>query len=296
MTDKLFRYFCGLCAVIVPLLLFAFVARLAVSSAETWQTFGVQFLWSTDWDPVAQKFGAAPAIAGTLLTTAIALAVAVPLAFVIAYFLTDAPSWLGKPLSQALDLLAAIPSVIYGMWGLFVIAPLMQTTIAPFLRNYIGLKYLPFFAENSSGFGILTAGLVLALMVLPYISSVMRDTFAMTPSLLREAAYGIGCTRWEVMRHIVLRYGARGVLGGIFIGLGRALGETMAVMFVIGNVVAVPTTIFASGTTIAATLANNFAEADGLMRSVLFTLGLVLLALALLVQIAAQTLFGRRNA
>ncbi|MGL6196143.1 MAG: PstC family ABC transporter permease, partial [Thermoguttaceae bacterium] len=161
-------------------------------------------------------------------------------------------------------------------------------------RNYCGLKYIPFFGENSSGFGILTAGLVLALMVLPYISSVMRDVFNMTPPLLREAAYGIGCTRWEVTRHIVLRYGWRGVLGGIFIGLGRALGETMAVMFVIGNVIQIPTSIFANGTTISATLANNFAEADGLMRSVLFALGLVLLVLTLIVQISVQ-LFIRKG-
>lgn len=294
MADKIFHYFCGWCALIVPLLLLAFIWRLTCNSAEAWQTLGVSFLWSTDWDPVAQKFGAASAIVGTLLTSAIALGVAVPLAFVTAYFLVDAPSWLGKPLSHALDLLAAIPSIIYGMWGLFIFAPLMQTHLAPFLRDYAGLKYVPFFGENSSGFGILTAGLVLALMILPYISSIMRDVFSMTPHLLREAAYGIGCTRWEVARYIILRYGWRGVLGGIFVGLGRALGETMAVLFVIGNVIQIPTSIFASGTTISATLANNFAEADGLMRSVLFALALVLLALSLLVQITVQALMNRR--
>ncbi|MGL6226765.1 MAG: phosphate ABC transporter permease subunit PstC [Thermoguttaceae bacterium] len=290
MSDRLFCYFCRLCALLGPIILLAFLLRLSINSIDTWKTFGIGFLWSSDWDPVAQKFGAASAILGTLLTTVIALVVAVPLAFVTAYYLVDAPNWIGKPLSQALDLLAAIPSVIYGMWGLFVFVPLMQNMIAPFLRNYCGLRFLPFFSENSSGFGLLTAGLVLALMILPYISSIMRDVFCMTPSLLREAAYGIGCTRWEIARHITLRYGWRGVLGGIFIGLGRALGETMAVLFVIGNVIEIPTSFFASGTTISATLANNFAEADGLMQSVLFALALILLLLALAVQIIVQQL------
>lgn len=191
-------------------------------------------------------------------------------------------------LSQALDLLAAIPSVIYGMWGLFILVPLMQDHVQPFLSETLGLGKIPCFGVDGNGFGLLTASLILALMILPYMSAVMRNVFKMTPGMLRESAYGIGCTRWETAKDIVMRYGIRGLLGGVFIGLGRALGETMAVLFVVGNVVEIPESLYGSTTTIAATLANNFAEADGIMRSVLFALGLILLLLALGVQVLAQ--------
>ena len=202
--------------------------------------------------------------------------------------LVDAPPGIGEILSQALDLLAAIPSVIYGMWGLFVLVPVMQDHVQPFLSDTLLLGKIRFFGEYGNGFGFLTASLILALMILPYISAVMRNVFRMTPAVLRESAFGVGCTRWETAKDIVMRYGIRGLLGGIFIGLGRALGETMAVLFVIGNVVALPEDLYASGTTIAATLANNFAEADGVLRAVLFALGLILLLLALGVQMIAQ--------
>ncbi|MDO5112738.1 MAG: phosphate ABC transporter permease subunit PstC [Planctomycetia bacterium] len=287
MSDKLFQTFCWLCALWIPAVLLVILFRLVGSSAEAWNTFGWRFLISCEWNPVEGKFGALPAILGTLLTTGMAIFLAVPLGFLTAFFLSDVPPWLGKPLSHALDLLAAIPSVIYGMWGLFVLAPIMQKYVQPWMLDSLGLRYLPFVGKDGNGFGFFTAGVVLTLMILPYISAIMRDVFSMTPTLLREAAFGIGCTRWEAAWDITVRYGLRGLLGGIFIGLGRALGETMAVLFIIGNVIRVPSGIFDSGTTIAATLANHFAEADGLMRSVLFALGLILLVLAFGVQVLA---------
>lgn len=288
MYDRLFQKLCFTAAIIVPVLLFAILIRMAGSSAEAWETFGFRFLFSSEWNPQTEQYGAFPAILGTLLTTGIAMFFAVPLSFLTAFFLNDAPDWLRRPLSQGLDLLAAIPSVIYGIWGLFILVPVIQKYVQPFLLDTLGLRALPFMGTDANGFGYFTAGIVLTLMILPYISAVMRDVFRMTPTLLRESAYGIGCTRWETARDIILPYGLRGFLGGVFIGLGRALGETMAVLFIIGNVMRTPTGIFDSGTTIAATLANNFAEADGLMRSSLFALGLILLVLAFLVQIPAQ--------
>lgn len=287
-TERIFRFATLGGALLLPLLMAGLFWQLGASSADAWRQFGLPFLWSTQWNPAANEFGALPAIVGTLLTTAIAMILAVPPAFVTALYLVDAPPMIGRVLSQALDLLAAIPSVIYGMWGLFILAPLMQQHVQPFLADTLGLRHVPFIGEAGSGFGILTASLILALMILPYISAVMRDVFKMTPPMLRESAYGIGCTRWETATDIVMRYGIRGILGGIFIGLGRALGETMAVLFVIGNVTMVPDSIFASATTIPATLAGNFAEADGLFRSVLFALGLILLILSFGVQIFAQ--------
>lgn len=286
--DRLFRIAAAGSAFLVLALLAGLLLQLGVGSAPAWREFGLGFLVGTGWDPVANVYGALPAIAGTLLTTAIALILAIPPAFVTALWLVDAPPGIGEIMSQALDLLAAIPSVIYGMWGLFVLVPLMQDHIQPFLSETLGLGEIPFFGEYGNGFGFLTASLILALMILPYMSAVMRNVFRMTPSILRESAFGVGCTRWETAKDIVMRYGIRGLLGGIFIGLGRALGETMAVLFVIGNVMELPENLYASGTTIASTLANNFAEANGVMRSVLFALGLILLLLSLGVQVLAQ--------
>lgn len=293
-TDSFFKTICLGCACLIGLLMLGFFVQLFVNSSDAWSTFGLSFLWSDEWDPVAEKFGALPSIVGTILTTVIALVISLPLAFVSALYLTDAPPAVGRVLSQAIDLLAAIPSVIYGMWGLFVLAPLMQTYVQPFLAETLHLADVPLLgslvmSENGfNGFGFFTAGLILALMVLPYICAIMRDVFKMTPAVLRESAFGIGCTRWECAKDVVMRFGIRGLLGGVFIGLGRALGETMAVMFVIGNLTEVPAAIFDSGTTIAATLANNFAEANGLERSALFALGLVLLAMSFAIQVFAQ--------
>lgn len=288
----MFKWICAACALSIGLLLPGIFLHLGLHSAEAWQEFGVGFLWSSDWDPSQERYGAWPNVVGTLFTTALALLMAVPLAFAAALFVVEVPEWLGRPLSYCVDLLAAIPSVVYGMWGLFVLVPLMQGYVQPFLAEMLGLMSLPggrwLLGEDFNGFGFLTAGVILALMILPYMSAVMRDVLRMTPVVLRESAYGLGCTRWEVTRDVMVRYGIRGLLGGIFIGMGRALGETMAVLFVIGNLMEVPAGLFSSGTTIAATLACNFAESDGLQRSSLFALGVVLLVLCLLIQVAAQ--------
>lgn len=287
-TDRVFRATAAASAILVLVLLAALLVQLGAGSAPAWREFGPGFLTGTEWDPVRNVYGALPAITGTLLTTALALLLAIPPAFVTALWLVDAPAGIGEVMSQALDLLAAVPSVIYGMWGLFVLVPVMQDHVQPFLSDTLHLAKIPFFGEYGNGFGFLTASLILALMILPYMSAVMRNVFRMTPAVLRESAFGVGCTRWETAKDIVMRYGIRGLLGGIFIGLGRALGETMAVLFVIGNIVELPENLYASGTTIAATLANNFAEADGILRSVLFALGLILLLLSLGVQVLAQ--------
>lgn len=287
-TDRYFKTGTLLCAGIIGLLTLAFFILLFVNSSDAWKEFGIGFLWSDEWDPVQDRYGAFPSLAGTLITTGIALLIALPLAFVSALYLTEAPPNLGKVLSQAVDLLAAIPSIIYGMWGFFVLVPLMQDYVKPFLAEILNLVALPgigqILGSDSSGYGFFTAGLILALMILPYICAIMRDIFKMTPPMLRESAFGVGCTRWETAKDIVVKYGVRGLLGGIFIGLGRALGETMAVLFVIGNLMEVPHGILDSGTTIAATLANNFAEAEGLQQSALFALGLILLLLSFAIQ------------
>ena len=291
-TDKLFKAGTLCSASIIGALMIALFACLFTSSADAWKEFGIGFLWSGEWDPTADRYGALPALAGTLITTVIALLVALPPAFTAALYLSEAPPSIGKVLSQAIDLLAAIPSIIYGMWGFFVLVPIMQDYVKPFFIETLGLDRVPiiggFLGSDPSGYGFLTAGLILALMILPYICAIMRDVFKMTPPMLRESAFGVGCTRWETAKDIVMKYGFRGLLGGVFIGLGRALGETMAVLFVIGNLTEIPTGIFGAGTTIAATLANNFAEAQGLQQSVLFALGLILLALSFSIQVFAQ--------
>ena len=260
----------------------ALVAELAVASADVWRAEGLRFVFSSVWDPSSGAYGAAGALVGTLATTALALLLAVPLAFAAALFVNDAPPWASKPLAHALDLLAAIPSVIYGMWGLFVLCPLLQDGL-----GRLGIE--------ATGFGLLPAALVLTLMVLPYVSAVMRDVLAQAPVALVESAMGIGCTRWEAVWHVVVRAQRRGLVGGVLIGLGRALGETMAVLFVCGGVAAIPTGLLDGCTTIAATLANDFAEADGLHKSALFGLGAILLTLEFVIQIVTQRLVRERN-
>lgn len=286
--DGVFKLVCLCCGLSLLALMTGFCVQLFAAGSEAWRTFGVGFLFSSAWDPVAGEFGALPSLTGTLVTTALALLIALPLAFAAALFITDLPPKLGSVLGNAVDLLAAIPSVTYGMWGLFVLAPLMQKQVQPFLLETLRLDALPFFSDTYTGFGLLTAGIILAVMILPYICAVLRDVLQMTPPVLKEAAYGIGCTKLEANCDIILRYGIRGVLGGIFIGLGRALGETMAVLFVIGNCMNLPSGLFDSATTISATLANNFAEADGLQRSVLFALGSLLFVMCLSIQIISQ--------
>lgn len=285
-TDPIFRRLCQSCASLIGILMLGVFIQLTLHSAEAWQRFGPGFLWSCEWDPARQIFGAWPHIIGTLLTTAVALCPAIPLSFVAALFVTEMPDWLSRPLSQAVDLLAAIPSVIYGMWGLFVLAPFMQEYVQPAMAALPCSAWL--LGVDNNGFGFLTAGIILALMILPYMSAVMRDVLRMTPPMLREAAYGAGCTRLEATRDVVMRYGIRGILGGVFIGMGRALGETMAVLFVIGNIMEVPDGLFSGGTTIAATLANNFAESQGTEQSALFALGLILLLMSFGIQVVSQ--------
>ena len=220
--------------------------------------------------------------------------IAVPFSFLIALFLVElANPLLGKIIGQAIELLAAIPSIIYGMWGLFVFVPFMQNYVQPFLADTLKLRFLPFFQGPQTGFGILTAGIVLALMILPFISAVMRDVFKMVPPVLKESAYGCGATTWEVTYDVTMKYGMQGLLGAVFLGLGRAVGETMAVLFIIGNTPRLSMSLFESGTTISATLANNFAEAGGLFKSVLFEMGLVLLLITFLIQVAAQFWLNR---
>ncbi len=292
--DNFFKWFCFFCASLIGLLMLGFFIQLSLNSKQVWDIFGWRFLISTEWDPVAEKFGALPSIVGTLSTTLIALIIALPLALAAAMFLVNATPLIRSVLGHAIDLLAAIPSVIYGMWGLFVLVPFMQDKIQPFLAESLKIQKIPvvgrFLAEDYyNGFGILTGGLILAIMILPYICAILRDVLQMTPPMLREAAYGVGCTRLEAGKDIVIPYAIRGILGGVFVGLGRALGETMAVLFVIGNMMEMPQNAFSGSTTIAATIANSFPEADGLQRSALFALGLLLLAMSLLIQILAQS-------
>ncbi len=286
--DRFFKILCLCCGMAVLLLLAGFFVQLLWASADAWREFGLGFITTSIWDPSCDKFGALPSIVGTLVSTTLALLIALPLAFAASIFIVDAPPKIGMTLGYAVDLLAAIPSVIYGMWGLFVLAPIMQKYVQPFMVSTLHLDKLPFVNSTFNGFGLFTAGVILAVMILPYICAVIRDVLQMTPAVLREAAYGIGCTKLETVKDIILRYGICGILGGVFIGLGRALGETMAVLFVIGNLMNMPTGIFDSATTISSTLANNFAEASGLQRSSLFALGVILLMMCLAIQIASQ--------
>ena len=241
--------------------------------------------------------GALGPIYGTLITSVIAMLIAVPVGLLIAVFLTElCPLWLRRPIGIAIELLAGIPSIIYGIWGLFVFAPFLQQTLQPFLIGTLGEVPLlsSLFAGPPYGIGVLTAGLILAIMVLPFITSISRDVFSAVPSVLKEAAYGIGCTTWEVVRHVVFPYARVGVIGGIMLGLGRALGETMAVTFVIGNAHRISASVLAPGTTISATIANEFTEAVGdLYTSALIALGLVLFLITFIVLAAARFMLAR---
>jgi phosphate transport system permease protein len=289
MADRLFKIITAVCALLAVAITSGFFVQLFWSSIPAIKTFGFDFLISSEWDPVKNLYGAMPAIAGTLATTAIAVIIAVPLSFIVAMFLVEtAPPALSHALSHAIDLLAAIPSIIYGMWGLFIFVPFMQNHAQPFLADTLHLSAIPLFAGEYNGFGFLTSGIILAVMILPFICAIMRDVFRMAPPALKESAFGAGATPWEVTVDITMRYGARGLLGAIFLGLGRAVGETMAVLFVIGNVQKMPASLYQAGATISTTLANNFAEAQGVFRSALFELGLILLAISFLIQALAQ--------
>jgi len=282
-------------AIGILVLFAAIIGNLWHESLPSIHKFGFSFLSSDAWNPVKDDFGAYIAIVGTLVSTLLAMVIAVPLSIGVALFLAElAPEWMKAPFGTAIELLAAIPSIVYGMWGLFVLAPLMSDHVQPWLAEYFG--FLPFFTGPAMGIGMLTAGLVLALMILPFIASVTRDVFLMVPHNLKEAAYGMGCTTWEVVRDIMIPYGKKGIAGAVFLGMGRALGETMAITFVIGNAYHLSWSLFAPGTSIASTLANEFTEADSdIYLSSLVELGLVLFLITFIVLGLAQLWLRKGN-
>ncbi len=285
-------------AVLTLLMLGGIIVSLFYGSWPSVQKFGLSFLWTSDWNPPMEKFGALIPIYGTLVTSIIALVIAVPVSFGIALFLTElSPIWLRRPLGTAIELLAAIPSIVYGMWGLLFFAPIFSKYVQPFLASTLGNVPVigELFQGAPLGIGILSAGIILAVMVIPFIASVMRDVFEVTPPMLKESAYGLGATTYEVVWSVVLPYTKAGVIGGIMLGLGRALGETMAVTFVIGNTNFLNSvSLFAPGNSIASALANEFAEADaGLHTAALIELGLILFLITFLVLAASKILLLR---
>jgi phosphate transport system permease protein len=295
--DLVFHGLTRAAAIGVLILLGGVILSLISGSLPALREFGFNFLIEERWNPVTEKFGALAPIYGTLVTSFIAMLIAVPVGLLIAVFLTElCPKWLRRPIGIAIELLAGIPSIIYGIWGLFVFAPFLQDTLQPFLINTLGNVPIiaPLFAGPPYGIGMLTAGLILAIMVLPFITSISRDVFDAVPPVLKEAAYGLGCTTWEVVRFVVLPYTRVGVIGGVMLGLGRALGETMAVTFVIGNAHRISASLLAPGTTISATIANEFTEAVGdLYTSALIALGLILFVITFIVLAAARYMLLR---
>ena len=294
LQDLLFRWVTRSFAFLVLVVLAGILVSLVYGSLPAMQRFGFGFLVSAEWNPVSERFGALVPIVGTLVTSAIALLIGVPVSFGIALFLTElSPPWLKRPLGTAVELLAAIPSIIYGMWGLFVLAPVFADYVQPWLIKTLGAVPVvgALFKGPPQGIGVATAGFVLAIMVIPFIASVMRDVFEVVPAVLKESAYGIGCTTWEVVRNVVLPYTRIGVIGGIMLGLGRALGETMAVTFLIGNAHQLSASILAPGNSIASALANEFTEAVGdLYTSSLIELGLILFLITFIVLALAKLL------
>lgn len=296
LQDMFFHRITQMFSLLVLVALMGIIVSLFIEAWPVFQKFGARFIWYVEWDIVNEEFGAAIAIVGTLASAVIALLIAVPLAFGIALFLTETcPVWLRRPLGTAIELLAAVPSIIYGMFGLFVFAPLYSDYFQVPVQDLLGgMPLIGFlFGGSTNGIGILAAGIVLAFMVLPFVAAVMRDVFEIVPPILRESAYGLGCTTWEVVRRVVLPYTQKGVVGGIMLGLGRALGETMAVTFVIGNANRMPTSLFSPGTSIASTLANEFGEAADLHISALFALGFLLFVITFIVLALAKVMIMR---
>ncbi|RWA67179.1 MAG: phosphate ABC transporter permease subunit PstC [Mesorhizobium sp.] len=297
LTDTIFRTATRLSAILVLVLLGGVAISLIAGSWEALSKFGFSFLTTESWNPVTENFGALAPIYGTIVTSAIAILIAVPIGIGIAVFLTElCPRPLRRPIGIAVELLAGIPSIIYGIWGLFVFAPFLQTTVQPFIISLFhgipGLSSL--FAGPPYGIGLLTSSLILAIMVLPFITSITKDVFDTVPAVLKESAYGIGCTTWEVTRRVTIPYTRVGIMGGVMLGLGRALGETMAVTFVIGNAHRISTSLFAPGTTISATIANEFTEADGeLYTSSLVALGLILFIITFIILALARYMLLR---
>ncbi|QIM50121.1 phosphate ABC transporter permease subunit PstC [Pusillimonas sp. DMV24BSW_D] len=296
LMDLLFKNLTRTFAFLVFILLAAIMVSLIYGSRQSISEYGFSFLWTNDWNPVEDSYGALVPIVGTLLTSVIALIIAVPISFGIAMFLTElAPNWLKRPLGTAIEMLAAIPSIIYGMWGLFVFVPIFQSYVQPALIAFF--EPIPvlgqLFAGPPFGIGVFTAGLILSIMIIPFISAVMRDVFELVPPLLKESAYGLGGTTWEVVWKVILPYTKHGVVGGIMLGLGRALGETMAVTFVIGNSFNLPESLFAPSNSIASALANEFNEAGGMQKSALLELGLILFLITTVVLAFSKLLLSR---
>lgn len=297
LADRIFFQVTRAAAVIVLVILGGVIVSLIHGSLPALKAFGPGFLVSQAWNPVTDKFGALPAIYGTIVTSIIAMLIAVPVGLGIATFLTElCPHALRRPIGIAIELLAGIPSIIYGIWGLFIFAPFVQTHVQPgVISLFSDVPVLSsLFAGPPYGIGLLTAGFILAIMVLPFIASISRDVFETVPTVLKEAATGIGCTTWEMMRYVVLPYTRVGVIGGVMLALGRALGETMAVTFVIGNAHKITPSLLAPGTTISATIANEFTEAVGdIYTSSLIALGLILFALTFVVLAIARYMLMR---
>jgi phosphate transport system permease protein len=290
MGDRAFKALTLLMALSVFVLIVLIGYELAHGAAPTMRQFGWRFLISTDWDPVNEKFGALPFIFGTLVSSAIALLIAVPLSIATAVYLTElAPLWIRQPLTIFIELLAAVPSVILGLWGIFVMVPWLHDNLFPWLQK--GLGFLPFFQGQIYGPCIFAGGIIVAIMILPIITSVSREILRSVPGLQREAAYALGATRWEVTRIAVLSYAKKGLFGAVILGLGRALGETMAVTMVIGNSPQIARSLFAPGYTLASVVANEFSEATtDTYLSALFEIGFVLLGVTVLVNALAQIL------
>ena len=296
LMDLIFKNLTRSFAFLVFILLAAIMISLLYGSRESIAQHGLAFLWTNEWDPVRNVYGALVPITGTLLTSFIALIIAVPISFGIAMFLTElSPVWLRRPLGTAIEMLAAIPSIIYGMWGLFVFVPIFQQYVQPHIIDlFEGVPVLgQFFGGPPFGIGVFTAGLILSIMIIPFIAAVMRDVFELVPPLLKESAYGLGSTTWEVVWKVVLPYTKSGVIGGIMLGLGRALGETMAVTFVIGNSFNLPDSIFAPSNSIASALANEFNEAGGMQKAALLELGLILFLITTIVLAFSKILLLR---
>jgi phosphate transport system permease protein len=297
--ERIFRSSTFIAALLVLILLGGVIVALISGSWPALSKFKLGFITTQVWNPVTERFGALAPIYGTLMTSLIAMLVAVPLSFGIAIFLTElAPAWLKRPVGVAIELLAAVPSIIYGIWGLFVFAPLLQQHVQPWLIDVLGPIPVvgKLFQGPPFGIGILTAGLILAVMVLPFISAVIRDVFETVPDVLKESAYGLGATTWEVIWKVVVPYSRVGITGGVMLGLGRALGETMAVTFVIGNAHRVSASLMAPGTTISASIANEFTEAVGdLYTSSLIALGVLLFVITFAVIAGARLMLMRLN-
>lgn len=290
--DRIYETVTTACALVVPALVIAIAIAIFAAAWPAFSKLGLSIVTSSDWDVSAGKFGAAPAIFGTLVSSTVALIIATPLAIGVAIFLSEfSPSWLRQPIGFLVDLLAAVPSVVYGLWGIFVLLPLLREQVMPFLRDRLHLGATPFFAGPAYGPSMLAAGVVLAIMALPYISAVSREVLMAVPRSQREAALALGATRWEMIRDAVIPYAKSGIIGGIMLGLGRALGETMAVTMVIGNRPEISASLFAPGYTMASLIANEFSEATSdLHLSALMAVGAILFVITLIVNAGARWL------